>query len=1162
MMKKSYMIILSCFYAVVLLFCSPFFVSHAGPVFPDSKKMYLITSPNGFAIRNPMVSEVSPQMLVARNKADRSQLYSFHPDEGGTWVVWCPENSRAFDTDGSKTGGRLLGSWSFEPGNPNQQFVLTPAGDDKVTISHKATGCKVLIEGEDAEGAMIRFGRPDETPTVWTLIPVKAKAVATSGKEDWENEAVIGINKLPGHVTMVPYPSVAALKADKTYMDKPWLTPKSSDYISLNGTWKFNWVKQPSERPAGFYKPGYDVSGWDDIEVPSNWEMKGYGTPIYTNVTYPFYSNPSIIRPLKGYTSEYEPNPVGSYRRDFDLPASWDGKSVFLHFDGVYSAFHVWVNGRKVGYSQGSNNDSEFDITGYVRKGSNTVAVEVIRWSDGSFLEDQDMFRMSGIHRDVWLYAAPKTRIADVHLASVFEGNDFSSAMFRVRTSLQNLGGQVSRHTVHVELIDPQGRTVFSEDAGGSAVAKGSDWMDEYRYRVKDPQLWSAETPNLYTAVISLKDASGKDVQAVSQRFGFRKVEIAGGRVLVNGRQVWFKGVNRHESHPQFGRAVPVETTIRDILMMKRYNINTVRTSHYPERPATYALFDYYGLYVMDEADVECHGNHRISRTGSWIPAYVDRGERMVRRDYNHPCVIFWSLGNESGSGCCLEAERDAIKALDPSRPIHYEGDSRIADIDSHMYPGLDTMSETDRNGSGKPYFLCEYAHAMGNSPGNLGEYWDYIESSGRMIGGCIWDWVDQGVMRFGEDPDHYLYGGDFGDTPNDKDFCCNGLTTPDRKETAKLQEVKHVYQYIKISSGADAHEVAVRNDYAFLDLASFNICWALLKDGAEMESGCLGSHAAAPGQTVLMNVPFKAEFEAGSEYLLNVMCSLKEDCIWAEAGHVVAAQQLVLVRKDPALCPYVCKGSDRKVHIDPSTGLMQGMGIAWFRAVGNDRFTDCTPYASHPELDSFSEETVDGVRKVDASGRLVIEAATPVEMPYTIHYDIYKDGTVDVDASFVKTSPVIRRMGLQFNLPEEYEQVSWYGRGPHENYVDRMRSAFLGIWNTSVSEMGEEHYVRAQSCGNREDVRWLALTGASGKGVTVEAGGHLAFSALHYTDEAIWSVTHDFELPSVRVDGTVLYLDAVQQGLGNSTCGPQPLKKYMIPENEKVTLKFRLISE
>lgn len=1136
--------------AAALLLSSLTVVSYASKPL-DGNKLYMIVSPNGFALRNALTpGETPPQILVPGDKSDKNQFYNFHPDEDGTCVIWCPENDRAFDTDGSKVGGVLLGSWSCEPGNPNQQFVLAPAGENKVTISHRWTGCKVLIEGEDAEGSKIRFGKPDEIPTVWTIVPVRAKLPDTIGKEDWENEAVFAVNKLPGHVTMVPYPSVASLKADRNYMDKPWLKPESPDFLSLNGIWKFNWVKQPSERPVNFYKERYDVSKWDDIEVPSNWEMKGYGTPIYTNVTYPFYSNPSIIRPLQGCTSATEPNPVGSYRREFDLPSNWSGKSVFLHFDGVYSAFHVWVNGKEVGYSQGSNNDAEFDISKYVRNGKNTVAVEVVRWSDGSFLEDQDMFRMSGIHRDVWLYAAPKTRIADVHLSSEFDGNDFSSALFCAKTTIEDNVAPASGYTVHIELIDPDGKVVFSKD---------SDRPDEFGQKVDNPRLWSAETPNLYTAIISLKDGNGADFQAVSQKFGFRKIEIANNRVFVNGRQIWFKGVNRHESHPLFGRAVPVETTIRDILMMKQHNINTVRTSHYPESPKTYALFDYYGIYVMDEADVECHGNHRISGTESWNAAYVDRGERMVRRDFNHPSVIFWSLGNESGAGCALVAERDAIRALDPSRPIHYEGDSRIADMDSHMYPSLEKMEQTDRDGSQKPYFLCEYAHAMGNAPGNIGEYWDYIESSERMIGACVWDWVDQGIVRFGGAPDQFLYGGDFGDKPNDADFCCNGLTTPDRKETAKLKEVKYVYQHIKVSPGEDKHHIFVRNGYSFLNLSSFNVGWSLLRDGRQIESGKLGAFGVEPGHSAVIGIPFNTEITGDAEYMLNVTFSLREDALWADAGHIVASQQIALNEVEPALAAYSPRNSAADVRIDASTGLMEGMKIAWFRAVGNDKYTDMTPYASHPVLDSFREENVGGVRRIDVSGKLAIAAESAVEMPYQLHYEIYADGTVDVEASFVKTSPIIRRMGLQFNLPAGYENVSWYGRGPQENYIDRKRGAALGIWETTVSEMGEEHYVRAQSRGNREDVRWLTLSDDSGNSVRVEADGHLAFSALHYTDEAIRSVEHDFELPSVRMDETVLYLDAAQQGLGNSTCGPLPLSKYMIPENEKVTLKFRI---
>lgn len=1153
MMKKISALIL--FAAALSQFCLS--ASSNAPV--RDRKMYMIVSPNGYALKNTLDGELSPYVLVPADKSDTGLHHAFSEDSGA-WVIWCPANGKAFDTDGSRKGGIRLGSWSKEFSNSNQIFYVNSLGHGYVTIVHKETGCNVCIEGADEEGAYIRLGTKDETPTAWKLVSVASKVpLALIGKDDWENEAIIAKNKLPGHVTMVPYPSVSALKADREYMLKPWTDPKSEDWMSLDGKWKFNWVKQPSERPVDFYKTGYDVSGWDDIDVPSNWEMKGYGTPIYTNVEYPFNSTPSKILPLPGYTTETEPNPVGSYRRDFDLPVSWSGKSVFLHFDGVYSAFHVWVNGKMVGYSQGANNDSEFDITKFVQPGNNIVAVEVVRWSDGSFLEDQDMFRLSGIHKDVWLYAAPKTSIEDMLLSSEFDGDDFSKGSLNARVTLRNLGGKAADHTVHIEMLDPSGKVVFSKDAPTVKVARNGKLDVEFSEAVRNPQLWSAEIPNLYTVIVSLKDASGKDVQAVSNRFGFRKVEIKNKRVYINGRQIWFKGVNRHETHPTEGKAVPVETTIRDIVLMKQHNVNTVRTCHYPQSPKAYALYDYYGIYVMDEADVECHGNHRISAEESWVPAYVDRGVRMVRRDRNHPSVIFWSLGNESGAGYCLKAERDAIKELDSSRPVHYEGWWDVSDIDSNMYPSIETMEERDRNGSDRPYFLCEYAHSMGNSPGNIGEYWDSMEASERMIGACVWDWVDQGIERFGGHHGEFLYGGDFADVPNSVDFCCNGLTTPDRQETAKLQELKRVYQYIKISGGSDPHTVAVRNAYAFLDLSEFRIVWELLADGHTVEVGEMESPAVAPGCSAEVNIPFNTTIGTDAEYLLNVAFSLKENTGWADAGFEMARQQIVLNGIEPALGVYEPEEGDVEVRIDPVTGLLDGMHIAWYRMVGNDKFADMTPYESFPVADSYSESWHGDVRTVEVSGRLVIKAAEPVMMPYSIQYDIYSDGTVDVEAFFVKTSPIIRRMGFRFDLPEDYDDVFWYGRGPHENYCDRKRSADLNIWDIDVDTMGEEHYVRAQSRGNREDVRWITISNDKGDSVKVTADGHMAFSALHYTDEAIASVAHDFELPKVREYGTMLYIDAVQQGLGNYTCGPMPLKKYMIPENSPVRLKFRI---
>ena len=1126
----------------------------------NSERLYIITSPNGLALSNELGGKETPgHFLVPASNENDNLKYAFVPDDGA-YLIWCPFNGKSFDNDGEYGGGIRLSSWSFEPGNPNQQFSVLPGQKGGVIFVHKETGCKVLIEGDDKEGSFIRLGRPEETPTEWKLVPVKGKVPQSRGPEDWENETIISINKLPGHVTMVPYPDAASLKADRKHMEKPWNKPASEYYLSLNGKWKFNWVKQPSERPEDFYKASYDVSGWDEIDVPSNWEMKGYGTPIYTNVTYPFLCKPSLIRSLPGYTSEKEPNPVGSYRRDFELPASWDGKSIFLHFDGAYSAFHVWVNGKMVGYSQGANNDSEFDVTKYVRKGSNSVAVEVIRWSDGSFLEDQDMFRLSGIHRSVWMYAAPKTDICDLRLSSRFEGDDFSEAVFCATADIRRTGSGKSGCTLHIELIDPEGRTVFSKDAGSVTVSPSAQARIDFEQAVKAPALWSAETPALYTVVASLKDADGTELEAVSNRFGFRKIEIRDKRVFVNGRQIWFKGVNRHETHPIYGKAVPVSTTICDIMLMKRNNVNTVRTSHYPESPETYALFDHYGIYVIDEADVECHGNHSISKMESWKDAYVDRGVRMVRRDRNHPCVIFWSLGNESGKGCALTAERDAIKALDPSRPIHYEGDSSIADVDSHMYPSISAMMKFDGNGSDKPYILCEYAHAMGNAPGSLGDYWDAMFESERMIGGCIWDWVDQGITRYGDAQNHYLFGGDFGDFPNDYDFCCNGIITPDRRETAKLKEVNRVYQYIRMDAGDNAREVSVTNGYAFLDLSEFEGRWSLLRNGQEIESGILPPAKVAPGESANLEIPYRSKPGDDAEYLLNVSFALRETCSWADAGHIVARGQFALnefhrslgKRKD-------VKGNGKEFKVNHLSGLPDNMSIAWFRFGNNDKYTDGKAYTSRNEVRSFEERVENGIRRIDVEGCLTIEAGDPVGMPYSIHYDIYADGVADIEATFTKTSPIIRRMGLRLELPSSFEDVKWYGRGPHENYSDRSRSADLGIWTSTADDMGEEHYVRAQSRGNREDIRWIEVSGENGEKVKVEAESHLAFSVMHYTDEDICSVNHDFELRSVRSESTYLYLDAIQQGLGSSCCGPTPLEEYMIPENEPITMKIRL---
>ena len=570
-----------------------------------------------------------------------------------------------------------------------------------------------------------------------------AQGNAAKSQNDWENETIFAINKEDGRATMLLYASEREMKADEASR-KPWLPVHSSLRMMLSGAWQFHWSPSPDARPKDFYEPGFDASAWKTIPVPSNWEMQGYGTPIYTNSRYPFEANPPLIRPVKGWTSEKEPNAVGSYRRTFTLPAGWKDREIYLHFNGIYSAAYVWVNGQKVGYTQGSNNDAEFDVTPYVKHGAeNLVCVEVYRWCDGSYIEDQDMFRLSGIHRDVYLEARQKLHVRDVYATTTLS-DDLKKATVKVEVEVQNLGGK-SGSAPQVALFDPKGREVGHATLKMQLPAKGERGKAAATFSVTNPSLWTAETPNLYSVTVSL----GGDVSTF--RYGLRKIEIRGGRVFINNSRVLFKGANRHDTHPVYGKAIPVESMIEDILLFKRYNLNTIRTSHYPNDPRMYALYDYYGLYVFDEADQEGHGLYgKLCKIDSWKDAFVDREVRMVLRDRNHPSVIFWSMGNETGAGQNFVACKEAIRSLD-DRLIHYCEQNDIADVDSKMYPSIRDMTRMDRDESkqGKPYFLCEYAHAMGNAIGNLKEYWDYIEfESKRQIGGCIWDWVDQGLCK------------------------------------------------------------------------------------------------------------------------------------------------------------------------------------------------------------------------------------------------------------------------------------------------------------------------------------------------------------------------------------------------------------------------------
>lgn len=1160
----------------------------------DPKAYYEIVSANNLVLDNQESQENSTNIFINNRVANRaSQVWSLIPADDDCYLISSPIADKSLDNNNSGTPGAVI-QWDTNRGNSNQQWKLTKVGENTYTLTCKASGLNLGYPDAGLPGEAIHqlAADPGKTNQQWTLrksnIKIDMEALRGSSDNDWENETIFAVNKEPGHATYVPFSSVESLKASPSYK-KAWIRPVSSRYQLLNGNWKFNWVKQPSERPVNFYKTNYDVSAWEEIPVPSNWEMHGYGTPIYTNITYPHRNNPPFIQTQKGYTIVNEPNPVGSYRRDFDIPADWKGDEIFIHFDGVYSAMYLWVNGKKVGYSQGANNDAEFNITQYIKPGKNVLAVEVYRWSDGSYLEDQDMFRLSGIHRDVYVFATPKLRLRDYYLTTSFANNDFSNATFNVRTNVKNYGAGVDAASVLVTLLDPADQKVASMSIDMKNIGKNKEAENTESTIVKNPKLWTAETPNLYTVLLELKDKKGTTLEAMHTQYGFRQIAIKNNRVFINNQLVFFKGANRHDIHPKLGKAVPVESMIEDILLFKRYNLNTIRTSHYPNDAKMYALFDYYGLYVMDEADIECHGNGSISDKESWLPAYVDRMVRMVERDKNHPSVIFWSMGNESAGGKNFDTVYKEARKLD-NRPIHYEGKNDIADMDSRMYPSIESMISQDKEKRGKPYFLCEYAHAMGNAIGNLDEYWDYIENhSERMIGGCIWDWVDQGLNKFGERPDRYYYGGGFGDRPTDFDFCSNGIVTSDRSVTPKLLEVKKVYQYIKFKPvDLKNGKVEVANRYAFLNLNNFSLQWEVLKDGKSVKQGKAELGDFVPGQGIVLTLPY-GEIPADGEYVLNLSASLKENCVWANAGHIVATEQMILSDR-PAVAPVQLTGisplkTEREgelltlrtkgfyITFDTINGQMAALAyngidmlhkdggpvFNWYRAISNDKRNY---QETQINLKSASWKYSDDKQVVTYTTDLEAVIGTgdkAVKQPYQVIYTIYGNGTVDVAASFPTAERFnLPRLGLQMQLNPNLEQLEWYGRGPIENYWDRKNAAGLGIYRNTVTGMAE-NYIRPQTMGNRDDVRWLILSGENVPGLKITSLNKLNFSALHYTDADLWNTKYKHDLDKVRRAEIVLNLDCVQRGLGNASCGPGPRPEYEIKKGEVYQYAFRI---
>ncbi len=1011
----------------------------------------------------------------------------------------------------------------------------------------------------------------------------------------WENEAIFEENKEPGHATYVPYPSTEAMKNDIEYFNTPWVIPQSDFHQSLNGIWKFQLVEEPSYRSTVFFESDFDCSSWDDIEVPSNWEMKGYDKPIYCNVEYPHANYPPKIQRRSGY-SGYGVNPVGSYIREFEIPESWGDKQIFVNFGGIYSAAYVWVNGEYVGYTQGANNDHEFDITTYAHTGTNKIAVQVFRWCDGSYLECQDMFRMSGIYRDVTLFATPKTFVRDHYITSdLNSSSNYTSGSMNVALTINNRSTQASTVTASVELLDPNGNSVYkSSDQTVSALAANSETTINFTANLSGLSLWSAEVPTLYTVLVSLKDASGNEIEAFSTKYGFRHIEQVGSFVYINGKKIFFKGANRHDTHPLHGRAVTTESMLQDVKMFKQNNLNTIRTAHYPNAAKMYAMYDYFGLYTMDEADIECHANTTISSYSSWAPAFVDRAERMVLRDRNHPSVIFWSLGNESGGGSNFRNTYDAVRALDP-RMIHYEGQGNwnYTDMTSIMYPTLTDLESQDQNSSysDRPHFVCEFAHAMGNAIGNLQEYMDLMENSKRTIGGCIWDWVDQAIyhpdeIKAGTYEGRLYTGYDF-PGPHQGNFCSNGIITALREPSAKLQEVKHVYQYIKLSKfDSSTKTVEITNTYDFLNLNVFDVAWQVLCDGVVVETGTISDFVLASDETKTLTIPYQTETNSSSEYLLNVIFQLKEATPWCEAGHALAQEQFSIT--DAVALPAISTDSlestmtvaqssgiislsndEFAYSFDEETGILQslsfgekefihnqdGLKFDNHRYIENDLNVGTYCYVTCSDISyTVIEGTTAQAKKVQVTANYTAQGFSD----YTIIYTIYSNGVMDIETTFTPVASDIRRLGLSMSLTPGLENVEYYARGPKANYVDRKEGAYLGIYNTTVSGM-HELYTKPQSMGNREDARYIKFSDENGNELLIQTEGRVNFSALHYTDADLKSSQHDWELDLVERDETILHLDYMQRGLGNYSCSQvDALPKYQVPSSGSYSYTLR----
>lgn len=1107
-----------------------------------------------------------PVVIEKEDSLNRGQYWNIKTLAVGSHVIGGAFYETNFDDGGNNTRIDYLLQWPARPGAwGNALMRIEPVKGKTGIYRIVSKGKNKMFTWKD--GKLKAAAIDDADAASWFTIEEVEKPKIKS--PIWEDETVFAINKLPGTATYMPYASVEEMRGDQSYYDTPWTEPKSSRYQCLDGEWNFRFAAEPvignigddttevmdlpsMQQALASHQP----AGWDKIEVPLSWEMAGYDRPIYCNVEYPHSNTPPYIKARAGYNDggkNYAINPVGTYQRTFTVPASWLKERTILHFGGIYSAAQIWLNGHYVGYTQGANNVSEFDLTPYINKDNNNLVVQVHRWSDGSYLECQDMFRMSGIHRSVYLYNVPLQSIRN-HIVQTHLKNGQATVDVELTTD-----GNIAATAT---LYSPQGQLIGEQPFAGNKVS----------FSVNNPELWSAEIPSLYTLEIS------QPGMAFSTKVGIREVEIRGALLYVNGQRALLKGVNRHDTDPERGRAVTVDGMLRDVMLMKQNNINAIRTSHYPNDARMYAMFDHYGLYVVDEADLEDHANQSISSMPSWIPAFKDRIYRLVTRDINHPSVVFWSLGNECGSGSNFKDCYELAHELDGTRPVHYEGTrvdkdyggSLWSDFYSKMYPSTTWMKQ-NLSGKDKPMFVCEYAHSMGNAIGNLREYMEAMENGNSSCGGCIWDWVDQSIY----DP-HLLKQGirrlttgyDY-PGPHQGNFCSNGIITSDRQPTAKLAEVKYAYQYIGFH--LNGNQLTVTNKYAFRSLKGLELQLQWLTDGYVKKTKKVRLDDIKPGQSQTIDLP---KVKKQDDMVLEARVFNTESTLYSNPGDEVAHQQFVLSpRTLEAL-----KSKGQPLTIDNQTATV---------TVGNDRvamtFNQTTGqptslrfdgreilaeqggfvYDNHRWIENDRGET-NPANGLEATGTVTTKTEGNTVVVTTdrkgsladqhIVYSIHPQGVVDMEISLLPHSDKLLRAGLAAKFDSTLTNVSYYGRGPWENYVDRDDASLLGRYSSTVDGMAE-HHMKPQTTGDRA-VYEVTLTGTDGHGISISSDSIFRYSGNSYTDNDMMKARHEWDL--VKRPFLWVHLDGAQRGLGNASCGPGPMEKYIIPA-KPVVYRLRL---